>query len=223
LQLLEAKPGEVILDLGCGDGALTEKIAALGCTVYGIDTSYAQIQAARGRGLRALLMDGHRLGFRPLIDAVLSNAALHWMKEPEQVARGVWRILKPGGRFVGEFGGQGNVEKIRSTLHAGLLRRGIDPLPIDPWYNPSIEEYSRLLASCGLEVTYIELIPRPTRLPGDILAWLEIFAQPFTQAIDGSDREQYLREMRDGLKGSLQDSEGNWFADYVRLRFKAAK
>jgi trans-aconitate methyltransferase len=223
LHLLDAKKGEVILDLGCGDGALTEKIAAFGCTVYGVDTSYPQIQAARKRGLKVLVMDGHRLGLRQSIDAVLSNAALHWIKEPEQVARGVCEVLKCGGRFIGEFGGKGNVETIRSALHAGLLSRGIDPLPIDPWYNPSTQEYSNLLTSCGFKVTYIELIPRPTRLPGDMLGWLEIFAQPFTQAVAEPDREQYLRETRDEVKASLRDSEGRWFADYARLRFKASK
>jgi SAM-dependent methyltransferase len=223
LQLLDAEQDKVVLDLGCGDGALTEKIAALGCTVYGIDTSYPQIQAAHKRGLQVLVMDGHRLGLRDAYDAVFTNAALHWMKDPERVARGVWRILKPGGRFIGEFGGKGNVEKIRMALHAGLLRRGIDPLPIDPWYNPSLQEYSNLLTSCGFTVTYIEIIPRPTRLPGDILGWLKVFAQPFAQAVDEPDRAHYLKETRDQLEGSLRDSEGGWFADYVRLRFKAAK
>lgn len=223
LQLLDPKQSEVILDLGCGDGALTEKIAGFGCAVYGVDTSYAQVQAARKRGLQVLVMDGYQLGFRQSIDAVLSNAVLHWMKDPERVAGGVWNVLKSGGRFIGEFGGKGNVEKIRSALHAGLLRRGIDPWPIDPWYNPSIQEYSKLLSSCGFRVTYIELIPRPTRLPGDMLGWLETFAQPFTKAVAEPDREQYLNETRDDMKASLQDSEGRWFADYVRLRFKASK
>ena len=178
LQLLAPQPGELILDLGCGDGALTEKLAACGCKVIGVDSSMQQLQAARKRNLTTVMMDGHGLGFKRRLDAVFTNAALHWMKQPRQVVAGIADSLKPGGRFVGEFGGKGNVEKIRSALHATLRKHGIDPTPVDPWYYPSPEEYSQLLSGNGFTVTYIELIPRPTKLPGDIHEWLEIFAQP---------------------------------------------
>jgi len=115
------------------------------------------------------------------------------------------------------------VETIRSALHAALVRRGIDPAPVDPWYYPSPQEYSHLLSKAGFTAAYIELIPRPTKLPGDILAWLEIFAQPFTKAVCESDRVGFLEEIRRELATNLQDSAGNWFADYIRLRFKATK
>jgi trans-aconitate methyltransferase len=223
LRMLDPKPGELILDLGCGDGALTKKVAALGCTVIGVDMSLAQIEAARKHGLQALVMDGQRMGFTQSFDSVYTNAALHWMKQPEKVVTGVRDCLKPGGRFIGEFGGKGNVEKIRSALHAGLQRRGIDPLVIDPWYYPSTEEYTRLLTSVGFTVGYIELIPRATKLPGDILDWLKVFAQPFTKSVIETDRQCYLEEVRKTLASSLRDQEGNWFADYVRLRFAASK
>jgi trans-aconitate methyltransferase len=223
LQLLDAQPGELILDLGCGDGALTEKIADCGCVVIGVDSSFPQLKAARERGLNAVVMDGHQLCFQRRFDAVFTNAALHWMKQPETVVAGVAYSLKAGGRFIGEFGGKGNVEKIRSALHAALKRHAIDPATIDPWYYPSPEEYSELLSKAGFIVTYIELIPRPTKLPGDILGWLEVFAQPFTQAVCELDRVGFLEEIRCELATSLQDSTGKWFADYVRLRFKATK
>jgi trans-aconitate methyltransferase len=223
LQLLDPRPGELILDLGCGDGALTEKIAAYGCEVIGVDSSFAQLRAAKQRGLKAVVMDGHLLSFKQRFDAVLTNAALHWMKQPERVIGGVWRALKSRGRFMGEFGGKGNVETIRSALHAALRRRGIDPAPIDPWYYPSPEEYSELLSKAGFIVTYIELIPRPTKLPGDILGWLEVFAQPFTQAVAEPERARFLKEVRTELATCLRDGAGNWFADYFRLRFKAIK
>ena len=220
LQLLAPQPGELILDLGCGDGALTEKLAACGCKVIGVDSSMQQLQAARKRNLTTVMMDGHGLGFKRRLDAVFTNAALHWMKQPRQVVAGIADSLKPGGRFVGEFGGKGNVEKIRSALHATLRKHGIDPTPIDPWYYPSPEEYSQLLSGNGFTVTYIELIPRPTKLPGDIHEWLEIFAQPFTQAVAGPERTPFLEEIKTELT-SLRDDHGNWFADYVRLRVKA--
>jgi trans-aconitate methyltransferase len=223
LQLLDAKTGETILDLGCGDGALTEKITAAGARVFAVDASLAQLQAARARRLHVAAMDGHQLALQLKFDAVFSNAALHWMKHPEKVVEGVASALMSGGRFVGEFGGQGNVEAIRRALHAGLRQRGIDPRPIDPWFYPSPQEYGELLARYHFAVEYIELIPRPTNLPGDIVSWLGVFAQPFTNAINEPERAQYLAEVRDKLKPMLQKTDGTWLADYVRLRFKAIK
>ena len=223
LQLLDPKPGELILDLGCGDGALTEKIKAVGSVVIGVDSSLAQLQASRKRALNVLSMDGQHLGFKKIFDAVLSNAALHWMKRPELVVEGVANCIKPGGKFVGEFGGKGNVEIIRAALHAGLRKRDIDPWSVDPWYYPSAEEYSELLNQFDFTIDYIEIIPRPTKLPGDILAWLEVFAQPFTNALAESDRADFLHELRRILQPSLRKLDGSWFADYVRLRFKATK
>jgi len=223
LQLLNPRPGELILDLGCGDGALTERIAGYGCAVIGVDSSFPQLTAAKERGLNTVVMDGQQLCFGRRFDAVFSNAALHWMKRPELVMAGVASSLKPGGRFTGEFGGWGNVERIRSALHTGLRRHAIDPALIDPWYYPSAKEYSKLLSRAGFIVNYIELIPRPTKLPGDILDWLEIFAQPFTQAVPEPERASFLKEVRNDLATCLRDGGGNWFADYVRLRFKATK
>jgi len=223
LELLDPRPGELILDLGCGDGALTEKIVSFGSTVYGVDSSLPQIQAAHKRGLQALVMDGHHLCFKLSFDAVFSNAALHWMKDPAQVLAGVGNSLRAGGRFVGELGGKGNVQRIRAALYAELRRRRIDPVAVDPWYYPSVEQYTDLLEETGFEVTYIDLIPRPTKLPGDILGWLEVFAQPFSKAVALTEREAFLAAVRESLRKSLQDSEGSWSADYVRLRFKATK
>ena len=222
LNLLDPRPGERILDLGCGDGALTEKIAAAGSTVLGVDSSRALLEASRARGLSVVLTDAQRLALKPRFDAVCSNAALHWMKRPELVVEGVKHCLKQGGRFVAEFGGEGNVKTIRAALHAAVLRRGIDPWSVDPWYYPSTTEYSELLARFGFTVDYMELIPRPTKLPGDILAWLEIFAQPFTNAVT-NEKTRFLDQVRDAVQSDLRNSDGDWFADYVRLRFKATR
>ena len=224
LQLLHATPGEIILDLGCGDGVLTEKIIAAGCTVYGCDSSLEQLQAARSRKLPVAVMDGQRLAIKKQrFDAVFTNAALHWMKQAEKVLEGVANALKPGGRFVGEFGGKGNVETIRQVLHGALRQRGIDPWSVDPWYYASPEEYTELLKCNGFSVDYIELIPRPTQLPGDILDWLEVFAQPFTKAVSEVGRANLLAEVRKQLQSKLHKPDGTWYADYVRLRFKAVR
>jgi len=223
LNLLDPRPGEKIMDLGCGDGTLTQKITAAGSLVIGVDSSPAFVEAAHAHGLNTILMDAQQLAFKRSFDAVFSNAALHWMKHPESVVEGVANCLRPSGRFVGEFGGKGNVETIRTALHAGLRKRAIDPWNVDPWYYPSAEEYSALLTRFGFTIDYIELIPRPTKLPGDILAWLEVFAQPFTNAVPTGEKSEFLDEIRDKLEPALRKADGTWYADYVRLRFKAVR
>jgi trans-aconitate methyltransferase len=170
-----------------------------------------------------MVMDARRLCFRKSFDAVFTNAALHWMQPPDAVLANVWSCLRTGGRFVGEFGGEGNVEKVRAALHAALRRRGIDPAGIDPWYYPSPAEFTALLRETGFAVDLLHLIPRPTKLPGDILDWLNIFAQPFVAPFHGADRDAYLAEVRGALAADLLDASGNWVVDYVRLRFAASK
>ena len=140
VDLLDPRPDERVLDLGCGDGALTEKLAGQTAAVVGVDSSGEQVAAARARGLDAHVMDGHRLTFAAEFDAVVSNAALHWMLRPDAVIAGVWRALKPGGRFVAEMGGAGNVALIKAALVAALDRRGLDGAAHVPWYFPTVEE-----------------------------------------------------------------------------------
>jgi len=210
-----------VLDLGCGDGALTEKLVAAGCRVVGVDGSAEQVAAARARSIDARVMDGERLSFAAEFDAVFSNAALHWMKRPERVIDGVRRALVPGGRFVGEFGGHGCVATIRAALHGALARRGIDGERFDPWYFPTAEEYGERLRSGGFEVLSAALIPRPTPLPGDITGWLETFCESFSAALAPAARVDFLAEVREAVRPRLQGVGGSWTADYVRLRFAA--
>jgi trans-aconitate methyltransferase len=223
LELLAPQTGERILDLGCGDGALTEKLVAMGCIVVGVDAAEDFIAAARARGLDARRADGEHLEFNHEFDAVFSNAALHWMKRPDAVIDGVWRALKPGGRFVAELGGHGCVAKIVAALNAALSRRGVDGNRVNPWYFPTVEEYHRRLAARGFDVTWIALIPRPTPLPGDVTGWLETFAQSFTGALAEAERTAFIEEVREALRPQLCDAQGAWVADYVRLRFAATK
>jgi trans-aconitate methyltransferase len=173
--------------------------------------------------LDARLLDGHQLHFSSEFDAVFSNAALHWMKQPDQVIEGVWQSLKPGGRFVGEFGGKGNVSTIQTALHSALKQRGIDPDLINPWYFPTVEDYQSRLEARGFIVNEITLIPRPTELPTEIRGWLTTFANPFMAAIAPSERDAFLKEVITSLTPALCNASGQWFADYVRLRFSASK
>jgi trans-aconitate methyltransferase len=223
VDLLAPLPGERILDLGCGDGALTKKLVDGGCDVVGVDSSAEMIAAAKTLGLDARVMDGHALQFDDEFDAVFSNAVLHWLKEPWRVVDGVWRALKPGGRFVGEFGGYGNVATILASLERALRERGIDPGTVNPWYNPTADEYRDILAMRGFAVSTIALIPRWTPLPGTVVAWLETFAQSFASALPVSERPAFFDEVQESCRPILCGAGGRWHADYLRLRFAATK
>ena len=221
LKLLRPKPGERILDLGCGDGVLTLEIARSGCQVIGIDTSREMVEAAQNAGIDARLGDGAALTFDNELDAVFTNAALHWIQSPEAVISGVWRALRPGGRFIGEFGGRGNVAKINEALDVAVSRRGI----VVPNYLffPSSHAYAEMLSEAGFSVHTCETFERPTPLPGDVRDWLETFAKNHLSAVAESEREAFIAEVVADLRSSLTDENGKWFADYVRLRFNAEK
>ncbi|MGH6907887.1 MAG: class I SAM-dependent methyltransferase, partial [Aestuariivirga sp.] len=161
---LDPKAGERILDLGCGDGVLTAELAARGADVLGIDISEDLLRASARRGVAVMHMSGEALAFESEFDAVFSNAALHWMPNASAVVAGVWRALKPGGRFAAEFGGHGNVAAIATALRAVAQIRGGDKSLAAPWFYPTPTEYRDLLAVAGFTVRRIGLFPRPTPL-----------------------------------------------------------
>ncbi len=223
VELLAPKPGERILDLGCGDGVLTKRLVDLGCDVVPIDSSVPQVEAAKKLGLNAHAISAEELPYREEFDAVFSNAVLHWIRNADATLAAVYRSLKPGGRFVAECGGHGCVHKIRTALVQGLDRHGIDGEARVPWYFPSPGDYATRLERAGFRVDSIALIPRPTPLTGDIIGWLETFALNFLQSLPENARREYLHEVRAALEPQLRDVNGTWVADYVRLRFAATK
>jgi trans-aconitate methyltransferase len=223
LEILDPQPGEDILDLGCGDGRLTQEIAACGARVLGLDSSAEQVRAARALGLEAQEGSGEDLDFEARFDGVFSNAALHWMKDADAVLAGVYRALRPGGRFVAEFGAAGNVKLIQSALHEGLERRGLDAATTNPWYFPAKADYEAQLCQAGFQVPLIEDFDRPTPLPGAMAEWLEIFAGPYLGLLEAEERPIFLAEVSDRLAPELQQADGTWMADYRRLRFLAVK
>ena len=223
IALLNPQPGERILDLGCGDGALTAKVADSGVQVIGMDASSDMVSAARGRGIDAQVADAYNLSFSSEFDAVFSNAALHWMRrDPDAVLQGVRRALKPGGRFCAEMGGHGNVAAITVALCATLERFGMaEPNALIPWFFPTPDEYRERLERAGFRVENIALFPRPTLLPTGMRGWLETFAIPFTKSVHEAQRAAFLDEVTERLRPVLCDESGKWTADYVRLRFLA--
>ncbi len=223
VQILNPKEGEKILDLGCGEGILTEKIIASGADVLGVDNSAELIEGAQHRGLKVACIDALEMTFDEEFDAVFSNAALHWMSPLSKIFENVYRALKPGGRFVAEMGGAGNIQSIRMALYNALSRRGVDPTLYDPWSYLGDSSARTMLERVGFQVRSINLIRRPTDLPGDIGPWLETFAGSFMQAIPEDLHEGLIDEVRDALQPTLFDPHNKWVADYVRLRFKVIK
>jgi trans-aconitate methyltransferase len=223
VELLAARPGEAILDLGCGDGALTERIAAMGAEMTGADASPAMVAAARARGLNVDEVSANAMRYDGEFDAVFSNAALHWVPNAESVIAGVWRALRPGGRFVAEMGGLGNIAAIRVALQAVLARFGIDAEEVAASLYPSPAHYRRLLEAAGFTVRSMELIPRSTPLPAGMEAWLNTFRNGVLDLLTTEDRARAVAETVAMLRPVLCDADGNWTADYVRLRFAAVR
>jgi trans-aconitate methyltransferase len=223
LELLAPKNGDRILDVGCGDGVLTAKIAAAGAIVVGVDTAPDLLRAARRGGIDAREIDAQHLPFSSEFDAVFSNAALHWVKDHDAVLAGVHRALKPRGRFVAEMGGHGNLAAICTAIRAVLQQRGIAAEARNPWFYPTATEYSSCLRAHGFSVETITLIPRLTALPTGMRGWLDTFANPFVFDLNREQRANVFDEVCALLAPSLRDGDGNWTADYVRLRFRCTR
>ena len=221
--LLAPQAGERILDLGCGDGVLTQKLQRLGCDMEGVDASPELIEAARRLELNVSVLDAVDMRFRDEFDAVFSNAALHWMKDADRVIENVFAALRSGGRFVAECGGEDCVKTIHTALIDELDKRGYDGSAANPWYFPSTREYGERLARAGFRVDYIEVIPRPTPLPEGITGFLETFGGSFTSVLPVAERAEYIQAVRARVQPVLQADDGTWTADYTRLRFKAVK
>ena len=221
--MLAPRPGERILDLGCGDGTLTAEIKAAGADVLGLDLSEELLAAAKMKGLAVRKLDGHALDFVSEFDAVFSNAALHWMRAPDLVITGVARALKPRGRFVGELGGHGNVAAIATAMRAVGATRAGDPALVAPWFFPTPAEYGRLLEQKGFTVREVMLVPRPTPLKTGMEGWLRTFGRSFFDQFQEPERDEVLKEVMELLRPSLCDARGAWTADHVRLRFFAER
>ena len=213
LDLLDPQPGEHILDVGCGDGTLTMQIRERGADVVGIDNSESMIAAARARGLDVRLMDAADLKFSEAFDAVFSNATLHWILAKNRAARAIWFALKPGGRFAGEMGGEGNLAQLRKALDEVLVLRGYGPPTYAANWYPAVEEFVAVYEAAGFRDIDARLVERPTPLEHGVAAWVTVFRAGWL------DRAGVPAEERATIADAVADRVGTNIADYVRLRF----
>jgi SAM-dependent methyltransferase len=223
VEWLAPRAGEHILDLGCGDGQLTERLAESGAIVLGVDADPRMVEAAKSRGIEAHTAMAESLPFFDgSFDAVFSNAALHWVRDQDAMMTEVRRVLKPGGRFVAEMGGHGNIAAIHVALRAVLARHGYPDAEDGVNYYPAPEAYRARLGRNGFIVERIELIPRPTPLPeSGMEGWLRTFRRGVIEGLPANLRDAVVSEAATLLAPVLRDENGAWTADYVRLRFIA--
>ena len=220
IEILDPKPEEYILDLGCGTGQLTAQIAATGAKVLGLDAAQDAIAQCRQNYPQIEFVLGNGADFDyDNFDAVFSNAALHWIHPPIAAAKCIYQALKPGGRFIAEFGGKGNIGQIVTAINSAL-----DQPDYNPWYFPSIGEYATLLEQQGFDVSYASLFSRPTKLEGDkgLANWLKMFAKDRLEKLDSASKTSIINQIESQLRPVLY-RDGIWWADYKRIRIVATK
>lgn len=221
LDLLNAAPGERVLDAGCGTGDHVAQLAAAGVDVLGVDISPEMVAraAARFPGIPVTVADLRALPFREEFDAVLSNAVLHWVPEADQAAASLRAVLRPGGRLVAELGGAGNIATLTTAIHELRAEWGL-PQAASPWYFPTVAQYARVLENAGFEVRAAWLFDRPTPLTGadGLGSWVRMFATSLLAGVTGTDA--FLTALEQRLRPALYQ-DGSWWADYRRLRVVA--
>jgi trans-aconitate methyltransferase len=228
VSLLAPRAGERILDLGCGTGHLTAQIAESGADVMGVDRSAEMVAAAQSAypNLKFEVVDARKLAFNEMFDAVFSNATLHWIHEPEAVLQGIFKALRPGGRFVAEMGGKKNIRAMQDAFDEALVELGAAKRgEVQPWYYPSVSEYAALAEKNGFEVRFITLFDRPTELADGAAGmrnWIVMFGGDYLNKAGERNREEFIRSVEEKLRPQLF-REGRWWGDYRRLRLVAYK
>ena len=225
LELLKSQVGERILDLGCGTGHLTQQIADAGATVIGLDSSPEMVAAAGAAypAVEFVLGDAAHFAFDQPFDAVFSNATLHWVLQADAAAACIAAALKPGGRFVAEFGGKNNIQRIAHATEQAIKRVTGHAVP-QVWYFPSIGEYATLLEAHGFEVRSTWLFDRPTPLegPDGLRNWISMFGGGLWTGVAEQDKPAILDKIEQALRATNY-ADGRWMADYRRIRIEAYK
>jgi trans-aconitate methyltransferase len=228
IKLLSPQAGEDILDVGCGTGQLTAKVAESGANILGIDADIKMIAKAKVNypELDFSVADARNFNLEKTFDKVFSNAVLHWIQEPDLVIQSIFKALKVGGIFVAEFGGKGNTKLISQALIDALAVKNLDLGKLDQyWYFPTISEYTHRLENNGFEAIYVNLFDRPTPLEAGedgMKNWLKMFASGFLSKLSSQQQDEVIEAAVNQLQSSLYQ-DGQWIADYRRIRIIAVK
>lgn len=226
LSLLNIKKGERVVDLGCGNGRLSVKLKEMGADVIGIDGSEDMLKIARDnyRDITFELADATEFTLKDKADAIFSNAVFHWIDKCNQqkLLNNISRNLKTGGQLVCEFGGKGCAETIHSELERIFASKGLKYERT--FYFPTVGKYGPLIEKSGMEIRYATLFDRPTKLKGEngLSDWINMFDTAPFEGIDERLKSEIINIAVENLRDKLF-IDGEWYADYVRIRFKAVK
>ena len=223
IDLLHPQPGERILDVGCGDGAFSSRIRDRGARVVGIDQSEDLVRSARSRGIDAHVCTVQEFTQWSVFDRAVSNAVFHWILEPRPALAAVFQALRPGGRFVGELGGEGNIASVIRILTPLLASKGIEWAARNPWNFPSPELWTTDLEATGFQVLSVERFERPTALPCSFGDWIDTFGNVLLAGLDAAARTEIKAAAEAAAGPTLRQPDGTWVLDYVRLRFVAIR
>lgn len=224
---LKPQSGERILDVGCGTGTLTARLAESGAMVTGIDASANMIAAAQQDhpGVSFFVKDATSFAFSQPFDAVFSNATLHWINNQLAALQCIYNSLRAKGRFVFEMGGKHNIASIHGAIKQAMEEEGLkDKIPAITNYFPSVAHQATLLEQAGFTVTNVAYFNRPTPLEGKegMQNWITQFAGFFFTLLNPAETKQVISRAVEILKPTCYENE-RWKADYVRLRMKAIK
>ncbi len=222
IDVLDPRPGQRVLDVGCGDGGFSMRVRARGADVVGIDSAPDMVRSARSKGLNARVCAAQDLCEENEFDLAVSNAVFHWIPEPRPALSAIHRALRPGAKLVGELGGKSNIATVIRVLAPLFTAQGIDFSERNPWNFPDQDQWSSDLHAAGFTVLGIELFERPTPLPTSFGDWIDTFANGLLAGLDVPARED-LKADAERAAALLRQADGTWVLDYVRLRFTAVK
>lgn len=227
IELIDADKGSSVLDLGCGNGALTNALQERGYLVKGLDASKELLDIAGKNYPLIEFVQGDAVDFTlsEPVDVVFSNAVFHWINRERQqdMLTCVYNALKKNGQFVFEFGGYGNNRCIHSALATIFSEYGYRYEM--PFYFPTISEYTTLLENTGFRVNYAILFDRLTELKGEngLRDWINMFVKlPFSMVGAEQEKNAMIDKAVDSLRRDLY-IDGIWYADYVRIRIRAIR
>jgi trans-aconitate 2-methyltransferase len=229
---------ERVLDVGCGDGRITAKIAEYLTegSVLGIDNSEQMISLAKEKfpgteysNLTFKILDAKSLNFNNEFDIIVSNAALHWTDEHVKVLNGMYEGLKKGGRILLQMGGKGNVPEAFFVIDKMITHPRWLPYfngLKSPYNFYSVEEYNSFMSKTKFRDVKVELVEKDMQHKGreGVTGWIRSTWHPYTQELPEELREEFIDDLFNEFdKNFPADKNGFYHAKAKRLIVEARK